>query len=88
MELNQLVDRIAKQQNITLSFEREAVKFLTEKSYDPAQGARFIRRNIQELIEDNLAEKIITGEITEMSEVKVSVSENKVVIKQIELARA
>ncbi len=88
LELNQLVDRIAKQQNITLSFEREAVKFLTEKSYDPAQGARFIRRNIQELIEDNLAEKIITGEITEMSEVKVSVSENKVVIKQIELARA
>ena len=68
--------------------DREIGRFLAEKSYDPAQGARLVRRNIQELIEDHLAEKIINGEIAEMSEIKVTIENNKVITKQIELARA
>ena len=79
---------MAKQQSIAIGFDPKAVKFLAEKSYDPAQGARLIRRNIQELIEDSLAEKIIGGEISEMSEVRVSVDGDKLLIKQVELAKA
>ncbi len=87
LELTMLVERTLKQQNMTLSFDRDVVKFLADKSYDPTQGARLIRRNIQEMIEDQLAEKIITGEIAEMAEVKITVNTGKVQIKQIELAR-
>ncbi|HEX9502772.1 MAG TPA: ATP-dependent Clp protease ATP-binding subunit [Patescibacteria group bacterium] len=88
LELNYLMDRILKQQNITLTFDKDVVKFLAEKSYDPAQGARLIRRKVQELIEDPLAEKLITGEIAEMAEAKISVAADTIVIKQVELAHA
>ncbi|MBX4191515.1 MAG: ATP-dependent Clp protease ATP-binding subunit [Candidatus Doudnabacteria bacterium] len=86
LELAYLVDRIMKQQSITLAYDKDVVRFIAEKSYDPAQGARLIRRNVQELIEDQLAEKIISGEIGEMSEAKISVVDNSLVIKQVELA--
>ncbi len=88
LEINHLVDRIMKHQNITISFDKDVIRLLAEKSYDPAQGARLIRRNVQELIEDPLAEKIITGEITEMSEAKIMVDQDKIEIRQVELAHA
>ena len=77
-----------KQQNISIAYDKETLKLLADKSYDPAQGARLIRRNVQELIEDPLAEKIITGEIAEMSEVKITVVNDAIQIKQVELAHA
>ena len=86
LELSYLTDHIRKQQNIDLVVDRDVVKFLAEKSYDPAQGARLIRRNIQEMIEDQLAEKIINGEVNEKSTVRVSMENNTVQIKQIEKA--
>jgi ATP-dependent Clp protease ATP-binding subunit ClpC len=88
LELNYLTERIMKQQSITLSCDKDVPRLLAEKSYDPAQGARLIRRNVQEMIEDPLAEKIITGEIVEMSEAKISVVNDVIQIKQVELARA
>jgi ATP-dependent Clp protease ATP-binding subunit ClpC len=87
LELDQFAERMLKQQNISMDFDKEAIKFLAEKSYDPAQGARLIRRNIQELIEDSLAEKIISGEIKEMSEIKICIEDEKILIKQAELAK-
>jgi ATP-dependent Clp protease ATP-binding subunit ClpC len=87
LELNNLSERLLKQQNITLSFDKEAIKLIAEKSFDPNQGARFIRRRIQEYVEDALAEKIINGEISEMAEVKVTGLNDKIEIKQPQLAR-
>ncbi len=88
LELNNLINRIFKQQSITLNFDKDVVRLIADKSYDPAQGARLIRRNVQELIEDPLAEKIIGGEIAEMSEAKIFVVNDVIQIKQAELARA
>ncbi len=88
LELNHLSTRMMRQQNINLEFDAKVTKLLAEKSYDPAQGARLIRRNLQEMVEDPLAEKMIGGEITEMNEVKLTVENDKITIKQAELARA
>jgi ATP-dependent Clp protease ATP-binding subunit ClpB len=76
-----------KQQNITVNFDAKVAKFIAEKSYDPSYGARMIRRNVQELIEDPIAEKIISGEIAEMNEVKISAENEKMTIKQTALAK-
>ena len=38
---------------------KELIKFISEKSFDPLQGARYIRKNIQDFVSDPLAEKII-----------------------------
>jgi len=39
----------------------EAVALLAEKSYDPKYGARPVRRKLQDLVEDPIAEKILDG---------------------------
>ena len=48
------------EQAVQLKISTAVTKFISEKSFDPAQGARFVRKNIQELLEDPLAEKIIS----------------------------
>jgi ATP-dependent Clp protease ATP-binding subunit ClpC len=87
LEFNKLADHIRKQQGINLTTDREVLKLIAEKSYDPAQGARLIRRTIQDLVEDPLAEKIINGEVTEQSEVKISAENGFLSIKQLDLAK-
>jgi ATP-dependent Clp protease ATP-binding subunit ClpB len=71
-----------------VGIDREVIKYLAEKSYDPLQGARLIRRRIQEMVEDPLAEKIINGEIIPPSEARISIENNAIQIRQIDLARA
>lgn len=88
LQLQELSDHMGKQQNIKISFDKELVKFVAEKSYDPAQGARLIRRNIQELVEDRLAEQMISGEMKESTEVKVVVENGQIQVRQMDLARA
>ncbi len=46
-------------QTIILKCAPTVAKFLADKSFDPSQGARFVRKNIQEMLEDQVAEKII-----------------------------
>ncbi len=47
-------------------------ELIAEKGFDPAYGARPLRRTIQKLIEDPLSEEIIKGRFEEGGEVKVS----------------
>ncbi len=49
------------EQAIQLKCAPTVAKFLADKSFDPAQGARFVRKNIQEMLEDQVAEKIIAS---------------------------
>lgn len=68
-------------QKITFKATPALVKFLTEKSYDPLQGARYIRKNIQDYISDPLAEQIITQGPKEGSVITATVEGDKVVFK-------
>jgi ATP-dependent Clp protease ATP-binding subunit ClpC len=86
LELANTFTHIEKQQTISISADRDAIKFLADKSYDPAQGARLIRRNIQELIEDPLAEMIISGQVSEGDVLKITAKKNGLEIKQVQLA--
>ncbi len=61
-----------KKQDVTLQISGAGINFIADKSFDPAQGARLVRRNIQDYIEDPLAEKLITGQIKEGATVKLS----------------
>ncbi len=62
IQLEQVKSRMANKQ-IAVSFTPELKKFIAEKGYDPQYGARPLKRAIQSLILDPLAEKIIGGEI-------------------------
>lgn len=50
-------------QGIMIDIKKSAKDLLLEKGYDPAMGARPMRRAIQNLIEDPMSEKIIAGEV-------------------------
>jgi ATP-dependent Clp protease ATP-binding subunit ClpC len=57
--------------NISIELTSGGLEFLANKSYDPAFGARPVRRAVQEYIEDPLTQKLIDGKIKEGDTVKV-----------------
>ncbi|HVF00496.1 MAG TPA: NDP-hexose 4-ketoreductase, partial [Rubrobacteraceae bacterium] len=62
----QLVDR-----EVTIEFTREALDKLSEAGYDPAFGARPLRRVLQRMIEDPMSEMILRGEVPTGSKVVI-----------------
>lgn len=72
------LQRRLQKRGIQLKTTPAVIKFITEQSFDPEQGARFIRKNIQHLIEDPLAEKIIGSHITEGSTITTEMHKDKI----------
>ncbi|MFP4465667.1 MAG: ATP-dependent Clp protease ATP-binding subunit [Candidatus Goldiibacteriota bacterium] len=58
--LQDLLGRLEKK-GIKLELSDEAKELLIEKGYDPVYGARPLRRAIQSLLEDPLAERVLEG---------------------------
>jgi ATP-dependent Clp protease ATP-binding subunit ClpC len=56
---------------LTLAITPEARELLVEKGYDPSLGARPLRRTIQRLLEDPLAEEVLRGTFKPGSSIKV-----------------
>jgi ATP-dependent Clp protease ATP-binding subunit ClpC len=72
--------------NITLSVTDKAKSYLIEKGYDKAYGARPLKRVIQNLIEDGLAEKMLLKEISDNDCVTVDLEGNELVFRKQSVA--
>ena len=82
-ELGQIVDlqlesmsRRLRSRRITLQITDGARRWLTNNGYDPAYGARPLRRLVQKEIGDRLAVLILANEVEDGQEVLVSVADN------------
>jgi ATP-dependent Clp protease ATP-binding subunit ClpC len=64
-------------QGITIELKKNAKELLLEKGYDSSMGARPMRRCIQNLIEDPISEKLISGEIRSGQKIEVSAKDKK-----------
>ena len=64
LETKALAKRLA-ERKITLELTPAAKALIAKEGYDPVYGARPIRRTIQKLILDPLAQKVLSGEYTE-----------------------
>ncbi len=53
-----------------------------EKGYDPAYGARPMRRAVERSLEDPLAEEILKGNLHEGEPVMVTAEDNKLLFRQ------
>lgn len=62
LEAQKLIKRLASKK-ITLDLSPEVVSMLVDKGYDPQYGARPMRRAIERLLEDPIAEAILRGEL-------------------------
>ena len=70
LQLNELSDRL-KEKKITIEATPKAIELLAQLSYKPEYGARPVRRKIQDIIEDPIAERILDGEFKEGTQVKI-----------------
>ena len=68
------------EQNMKLEVTEEAKAKLVEDGYDPAYGARPLRRTIQRQVEDPLAEDLLRGRYKAGDMVKVDATENGVIL--------
>jgi ATP-dependent Clp protease ATP-binding subunit ClpC len=86
LQIAQLQTRLL-EQNVQLKVSPAVIKFISEKSFDPAQGARFVRKNIQNFIEDPLAEKIISGQYQNGAKINAEVKGDKIVFSMHRLEK-
>ena len=74
--LKSICRRTLTQMNLKLTVDDSAKAFLVEKGYDEKYGARPLRRAIQNLLEDKLAEAVLDGKIKAGDEVTVTKGED------------
>ncbi len=69
------LERVAKRledRRISIDFDKKAIDFLCEKGYDPAFGARPVKRAIQTWVENPLSKELLAGKFGEGAKIKVS----------------
>lgn len=79
----QRVENTLKDKNITLSITPAALEYLIDKGFDAEYGARPLRRVIEQNVEDEIAESIIDGKITDNSTVRVDYDGAHITVAQI-----
>lgn len=68
-------ERVAKRledRRIAIKFDDSAVDFIAEKGYDPAFGARPVKRAVQTWVENPLSKELLEGKFTEGCTINVS----------------
>ena len=63
---------------LSLKMCEEAMDLIVERGYDPAFGARPLKRTIQQLLENPLSQKILAGEFTSGSTIQAKVVNNEI----------
>jgi ATP-dependent Clp protease ATP-binding subunit ClpB len=85
------MERLAKlldDRKIVLTLEPKAREWLADKGYDPAYGARPLKRVIQKAVQDPLAELILSGKIRDGEKVKISVGRDGLTFNGAAVAQA
>jgi len=68
------------EKGITLTVSNAFKERLVEEGYNPAYGARPLRRAVMRLLEDSLAEEVLSGRVKDGDHAEVDVDENKKVV--------
>ena len=71
IQLEQVKEKLA-ERRIKLTVDSSLKKYLIDNGFDPEYGARPIKRLIQKIILDNLADKIIKGDVKDGQKIKLS----------------
>lgn len=87
LQIHQLAQRLA-ERRITLDVTPAAAEWLARTGYEPAYGARPLRRLVQREIGDNLAKKILSSEVNEGDAVTVDADGDGIVLNSVKGADA
>ena len=78
LQLERVQSRLA-DRKITLDFDQSAMDFLCDKGYDPAMGARPVKRAIQTYVENTLAKELLAGNIKDGETIKICSADGKLI---------
>ncbi|GGG45142.1 ATP-dependent chaperone ClpB [Chelatococcus composti] len=79
--------RLLEDRKITLALDDAAREWLATKGYDPAYGARPLKRVIQKNVQDPLAEMILAGKVKDGETVRVTAGPDGLVIGDTPVVR-
>ncbi|MCS6760588.1 MAG: ATP-dependent chaperone ClpB [Candidatus Devosia symbiotica] len=82
------LQELLKERGISLELMPPARAWLVNEGYDPAYGARPLKRVIQRAVQDRLAEEILAGRVSDGSRVVVDANDDGIVLHPSELADA
>lgn len=85
LQITKLADRM-KKQGITLRVEESAVDLLSEKGYDPDFGARPLKRTIQSMLQNAVADRILDGKPGEHEVLTASADGDRIKVERKPLA--
>lgn len=85
LQIAKLTERMEKQ-GIALRVDESAVELLAEKGYDPAFGARPLKRTIQSMLQNAVADSILDGKPGENEELAASADGEKIKVERKALA--
>jgi len=74
-----------KEKDIKLEITDEAKDFLGEKGYDPAFGARPLRRVIERMVEDPLSEALLESRFNPGDTIQIDCQNEEIVLSSVEL---
>ncbi|WP_353182167.1 ATP-dependent chaperone ClpB [Bosea sp. (in: a-proteobacteria)] len=77
------LQKLLTDRKITLELSKEAREWLADKGYDPAYGARPLKRVIQKSVQDPLAEAILAGEIVDGETVPITVGPGSLMLGDV-----
>ena len=81
LEIKGLLQKL-EEKNIKLSIDKKALKHVANLSYSPTSGARAVRKKVQELIENALAQGMLENKFKENDAIKVRVKNKKLVLEK------
>ncbi len=87
IQLKRLEKRLA-QQNLALTLDNAAKKFLAQEGFDPQFGARPLKRAIQEQLLDPLSMKLLDGEFKPGDRIRVTAADNELIFQNGERTTA
>ncbi len=83
LQINQIAALLS-EKGVELQFTPAALDYLSSKGYDIAYGARPIKRLLQKELINELATKIISGEIAKDGHIEVDCTNNALVFKNLQ----
>ena len=80
LQMNDLKEKLAGN-GVSIAFTKAFEDYMTDKGYDPAYGARPIKRLMQRELINMIAKAILDGSVHKESEITVDVSDGKILIR-------
>jgi len=79
LEITKLEEKLSNQ-DLKIKIDKKAIKLITENSFAPDQGARAVRKFVQEKIENKIAKSLLENKYKSGSIIKVTAKRNSIVL--------